>query len=389
MSRRVQSGSATREAQQSLARGTKTCKSKVMNEAVNVTPVPVTFFPDYRPTNPYQTLLYESLGPEFSAAPGTIRDALSNQQETPGRPHIFHLHWEHAVFTGTGDPEIVDEFLDDLDRFRATGGKVVWTIHNLSPHDGSKTSANDDLQSGLSKLADILHLHSLSALAAARQELDLPDRNVRIIAHQNYQGAYPVFPRSVARADLGLSSAKMIVLCPGRIAPYKQPHELVEAFLKGSSPDDRLIFAGETARNFDFVLPEDERLVHRDGFATPEEVGRLHAAADFIALPYRASLTSGSAILAATLGRAVIGPDTPGLQDVVVPPRSGLVYRKGDLEGVLRTALTEDAKTWQDRGEEAAVLASARNQETVAAAWRDTMHSLARQDTGRLGGPGC
>lgn len=360
-----------------------------MNEAVNVTPVAVTFFPDYRPTNPYQTLLYESLAPEFRVDPGTIRDALARQQEAPQRPHIFHLHWEHAVFMGAGDPKVVEEFLDDVDRFRAAGGKVIWTIHNLSPHDGDKTKANDDLQSGLSKLADILHLHSLPALAVASEELDLPGRNVRIIAHQNYEGAYPVFPRSVARADLGLSSANVIVLCPGRIAPYKQPLELVEAFLNVSSSDDRLIFAGETARNFDFELPSDKRLVHMDGFATPEDVGRLHAAADFVALPYRASLTSGSAILAATLGRAVIGPDTPGLQDVVAPHRSGLVYRKGDLAGVLRSALQEDAKTWEERGNAAAMLAKARNQTTIAAAWRDTMHSLVRSVAGRMGGPGC
>ncbi|MFN3253629.1 glycosyltransferase [Roseibium album] len=358
-----------------------------MNDAANVTPVPVTFFPDYRATNPYQTLLYENLGPAFKAEPGTIEDALALQKASPGKPLLFHLHWEHAVFTGSGEPQVVDRFLDDISRFRSAGGKVIWSIHNLRPHDGHKSNANYDLQSGLSKMADVLHLHSLPAVAAARDELDLPERKIRVISHHNYEGAYPVFPRKAARAELGLSGARMVVLCPGRVAPYKQPHELVSEFLKAASPEDRLIIAGETARNFDFNLPSDARLIHREGFATPEEVGRLHAAADFVVLPYRASLTSGSAILAATLGRAVIGQDTPGLRDVVAPPSTGIIYQNGDLADALHNALDEEAETWAERGKAAAGLARARNQIAIAAAWRDVMNSLVRKDYSRLGGP--
>ncbi|WP_305984510.1 glycosyltransferase family 4 protein [Roseibium sp. MMSF_3544] len=358
-----------------------------MNENVLVNPTPITFFPDYRATNPYQTLHYESLEPAFRAEPGTIEDALERQAAAPGKPHLFHLHWEHAAFIGSRAARIIDRFLDDISRFQAGGGKVIWTIHNLAPHDEQKSAANADLQSGLAQLADVLHLHSLPALAAARSEINLPDRQIRVIAHQNYEGAYPVYARTAARTDLGLASARLVILCPGRIAPYKQPSELAEAFLAVAGSDDRLVIAGETARNFILNLPKDERLVHRDGFATPEDVGKLHAAADFVILPYRASLTSGSAILAATLGRAVVGPDTAGLRDVVAPNQTGLIYQTGDLSEALKSAVQDDAETWAARGRAAAELVSARNRTIIAAQWKDVLLSLVRPAFKSIGAP--
>ncbi|WP_434050796.1 MAG: glycosyltransferase family 4 protein [Roseibium sp.] len=345
----------------------------------------ITFFPDYRATNPYQTLLYEALEPAFRAEPGSITDALERQALASDGPNLFHLHWEHAVLVGAGTPTSVEEFLNDLGRFRETGGKVVWTIHNLAPHDTQKNTANEDLQTGLCELADILHLHSLHALTAARAEMALPEKKTRIIAHHNYEGAYPVYARNSARDDLNLSAARRIVLSPGRIAPYKQPEELAEAFLAFAHPDDRLIFAGEVARNYDLKLPDDARLLFREGFATQEDVGRLHAAADFVVLPYRASLTSGSAILAATLARAVLGPDSPGLRDVIDPPKSGLIYEDGALAEALKSALDEDPGTWTDRGRHAAASAASRDRKMLAATWQDVLSSLTKSPFGRLG----
>jgi len=345
----------------------------------------ISYFPDYRGTNPYQTLLYESLEPAFTAEPGSIEDALRLQAGTPERPHLFHLHWEHAVLIGAGAPKSVEEFLDGMSQFRTAGGKVVWTIHNLAPHDRQKGAANEDLQAGLCELADILHLHSLHALTAARAELKLPERKIRIIAHHNYEGAYPVYARSAARRDLGLSEARRVVLSPGRIAPYKQPEELAEAFLALAGPDDRLVFAGELASNFNPELPDDGRLVIKKGFATQEQVGKLHAAADFVVLPYRASLTSGSAILAATFARAVLGPDTPGLRDVIDPPKTGLIYENGGLADALESALKEDTAVWTDRGRHAAEAVAARNRKTLAATWQDVLTSLTKSSIGGLG----
>ncbi|MCE6959801.1 glycosyltransferase [Cereibacter sphaeroides] len=335
-------------------------------------PCPLTWFPDYSGTNPYQSLLYGALGPTFDPQPGTIEDALAR----PARG-LFHLHWEHAVFATPGGS--AEAFLDALLAFRARGGRIVWTLHNLEPRNEALAPAIADLRSGLVELADAIHLHSLPALAAARRVLALPPGKVRIIPHASYDGAYPVLHRGPAREALGLAEARMVLLLPGRLAAYKQPGALAAAFRSVAGPQDRLLLAGEAVPGTVPADPGDARILVLPGFAPPEVVSRCHAAADLVALPYDRSLTSGSAVLAATLGRGVIGPDLPGLRDVVEPPRTGLLYDPAEEEGLARaiaTALGEGAEVWARRGEAARALAAARDLRFVAAAWRDLFGSL-------------
>lgn len=341
-------------------------------------PCQLTFFPDYRSANPYQALLYDQrLGPGIEGLPGTVTDALQRQAAHADRPAIFHLHWEHATLT---EPRASAEaVLNDIATFRDRGGRVIWTIHNLFPHDPGLRARTADLQAGLIELADVLHLHSLPATAAARRHLALPARKIRIIPHPNYAGAYPHVSRAVARPALRLPDASMVVLMPGRIAAYKRPADLVTAFLGAAGPEDRLIVAGHRAAGTRLEIPADPRVIIREGFAAPEEVSSLHAAADLVALPYAQSLTSGSAILAATLGRAVLGPDLPGLRDAVEPPRTGLLYdpdAEGALAAALAAALAEGPGIWAARGAEAARLAAARDGGMIAAAWRDLIAGL-------------
>lgn len=52
-------------------------------------PVPLCWFPDYRDTNPYQTLLYEGLGPTLAPEPAPLAEALDRQAKVAGGRMIF------------------------------------------------------------------------------------------------------------------------------------------------------------------------------------------------------------------------------------------------------------------------------------------------------------
>ena len=56
------------------------------------------FFPDYRLADPYQSLLAAALSPAVTPRPGGIAEALDIA--VAGRPVVFHIHWEDAVFAG-------------------------------------------------------------------------------------------------------------------------------------------------------------------------------------------------------------------------------------------------------------------------------------------------
>ena len=342
-------------------------------------PVNLLFYPDYRDANPYQSLLYGALGPAITAQP--VPDFARFFADTGGsrRGGILHLHWENAAIQQDGmSPE---GFLDALSAFRGGGGRIVWTMHNLLPHDPRTRATAEQIRTGLMTLADIIHLHSLPALAAAMDHHALPLEKVRIIAHGNYDGAYPVIRREDARAALNLTDAGTVLLLPGQIRAYKGAGDLVSAFLQVAGPQDRLILAGHRMADVaDLVLPDDPRIMAQFGFASATDLARAFAAADIVVLPYVDSLTSGSAILAQTLGRGVLGTDTPGLRDAVAMPGAGTLFdaRGPDaLASALRHALEEGPEVWRKRGETAAQAARARNWAVLGAAWRSVFRDLA------------
>lgn len=348
-----------------------------MHHQGRTAPVSVCYYPDYRGTNPYQAILYEAMRPFAACRAAPISEALAAQRAAPDETIVFHLHWEHQVLIDKD--HTVEAFLDDLAAFREAGGRVVWTVHNLIPHERYAEQDVADLIGALHLAADVIHFHSLNALQAACAARAVPLSKVRIIPHGNYAGHYRPVPRAEAREALGLGEAAMVALLPGRIGPYKAPGETVAAFLDAAGPEDRLIVAGHFVNGLTLETGDDPRILLRPGFATAEGLALYHGAADIVLLPYRRSLTSGSAILAATLGRGVLGSDTEGLRDAVLPGLTGTLFDADDpgaLASALKQALREGPETWQRRGRIAATHAAVRDREIIGAAWKDVLTAL-------------
>ncbi|MEW9920241.1 glycosyltransferase [Marimonas sp. MJW-29] len=348
-----------------------------MLKARRSAPIPLVFYPDYRAMNPYQTQLYAALRPFAAAKSGSAADALQLLDNNAERPVLFHLHWEHQVLIDAR--QTVESFLDGLAAFRDAGGKIIWTLHNLSPHEKYPEQDLADLIGGLTGLADVIHLHSLEAFVAARQDRTLPATKIRVIPHGNYRGSYPVVSRDSARAALGIENAGMVLLLPGRIAQYKNPQGVVAAFQRIAGPDDRLIVAGHFVDGLQLDTNSDIRILLKEGFASAEDLAAFHAAADLIVLPYVRSLTSGSAILAATLGRGVLGPSCPGLRDVVSSGATGVLYDPAGedaLADAMARAMSEGPDTWRARGRAAAKAVEARDADIISGAWRDLITGI-------------
>ena len=141
-----------------------------------------------------------------------------------------------------------------------------------------------------------------------------------LIHHGNYVGQYPEagarWPRAVPA--LGLRGEARVLLLFGRLGRYKGGAELLEAFAALDDPGLWLVIAGKQVD----PLTGARRAAGRryagaswceDRFIPPEQVPRLFHAADMAVLPYRASLTSGTALLALSQARPVLAPAFPRL----------------------------------------------------------------------------
>ncbi len=297
------------------------------------------FFPDYRGSVPYQDLLARALEPWAASGPGSVTDAL---EATGTGPVVFHLHQEDAVtatLSGDAAREAVGLFLAELDAFRACGGRLVWTMHNSAPHEDREPELAQALRAALAVRADLLHVHGAIGARIACA-LGAPERRIVIVPHPDLAPGYPDdITDAAARRYFHLTAEHTVFAFLGAMRAYKGLDALASAFdrLCPSRPEARLIMAGRqpASREARYVVPSPQVLLvprHVED-ATVQYVLR---AADFVVLPYRRILSSGSAALALGFGRPLIVPDLPPLLEVVRAGQEAIVYRADDADGLLR-----------------------------------------------------
>lgn len=312
--------------------------------------------PDYSRDNPYQRLLADALAAEGVRVTG---GRTGRRQPAPillawlraGRPPVLHLHWVHEYLKGRGaGPSRLSRIrlAAQLRLLRALGVRIVWTVHNLGGHDGARHPDEMAAQREVVRAAHAVICHCAAARAAAIAAWGLTPAEAEklvVIPHGSYAGVYPAAPdRADARRMLGLPADARVLAFVGTIRGYKGTDELVAALGALPDPAIRLVIAGQprggdaAGARLRAAASADPRIVLRLGRVPDAELGLLFAAADAAVLPFRDILTSGSAILALTFGRAVVAPALGCLPETI-PADAGVLYDP-DAPGALPAAIT-------------------------------------------------
>ena len=304
----------------------------------------VVYFPDYSPSNPYQALFYSSVSDVYAAHPGSIAAALWRQKQAAlDETVIFHLHWEDAIYkhvkgTSADKTSLIETFFDRAQIFKSHGGVFVWTIHNKSPHDTTDTHLHQLVSRRLSVLADGIHLHSTAAAEEVRELFQLDQRRLYIVPHGNY---WPVIDKHLSKEDarqqLGIPKNRRIFTLFGRMLAYKGGAALIDAFRSiGEATNSDLWICGKQIDRIKLDGLTAEEIAHikvRDEFLPQGELNLHLTASDFVVLPYQSSLTSGSIILAFSLGRPVITPYLNAFREIT-SSRNAIRYDQDSEDGL-------------------------------------------------------
>ena len=311
--------------------------------------------------NPYIGLLSEGLtraGAAVSVTRLLTPEALSDTE----RPDVIHLHWIEGYERGASIGRLArlsaigplrdwlrwSQFaalLDMLARFRAEGGRVVYTAHNLDPHEATGWPERRALTS-IIRQADVVHAHDNATASELAQRFGRRER-VAVIPHGHYIDAYPnTIHREAARAHLDLPHDAFVYACVGLMRPYKGFEELIPAFR--ALDDDRacLLIVGKAhnpryAERLAELARGDARIRLEPRFLPGDELQVYFNAADIVALPYRQITTSGAAILAFSFGAPVIAPAIGAFPDLLNTER-GVLYPPAALGAALREASARD-----------------------------------------------
>jgi beta-1,4-mannosyltransferase len=288
---------------------------------------------------------------------------------------VLHLHWLARVLRGVTDEteglERVSSFVAALDAFRMAGGEIIWTVHNVLPHDTAYPALDRALRKAVIARAGLVHVLSAGTVEAAAPAYEIPVAKVLHVPHPAYLGVYADdVTETDARKRYGLGPDDVVYGFVGNVRPYKAVDDLVNAFetiTAGPPRVDgrrrRLLVAGlpsahpeiaelvaRMERNSDIVV--DARRIPADDLSVPLR------ASDIIVLPYRESLNSGALLLALSFGRPVVAAASPGVTETVNED-AAITFTAGD-RGALAEALIGADRLMTPEAREAAIATARR-----------------------------
>jgi beta-1,4-mannosyltransferase len=323
--------------------------------------------PGWTSGNPYLSQLRDCLEQQgvevkFRDIPGGMFP-ISRIALTEKSAGIIHLHWisdliAPAVWSGSRWKVYVKAALlyADVMLARAMGRRVVWTIHNLVSHESSNGESELIARRFLARAASRVILHSASALAMVERVYGVAIRSkASVVRHGNYSASYAMdADRATAlRTRFEIADNETVILFLGALRPYKGVERLIRA-VRAAPPHRRLkcIIAGkpmaaEYARTLQALAEGSDRVRLALGFVDENDVAALHELADAVVIPFERTLTSGSAVLAMTMGKALILPSEASVLDLI-DERGG--YYFGSDEGLVEILSSLDRSALKKMG---------------------------------------
>jgi glycosyltransferase involved in cell wall biosynthesis len=238
------------------------------------------------------------------------------------RPDLVHLHLTNSIA------------LFYLFLLRRLGIPVVFTVHNVTPHE--KIHWQKSILKSLYRQADLLIAHSEVDATRLEKEFSHSRDHTVVIPH----GSYGFFASGVtsssqesARRALKLAPDDEVVLFFGYIREYKGLDVLLDAWpsVVAARPRARLLVAGDPLN-----LPTERRvelesqlramgaIVHFSYIPFDHVVGYFQAA-DTLVMPYRKLSQSGVLFLGLSMGLPVVATAVGGLPETLTDGESALL----------------------------------------------------------------
>ena len=202
--------------------------------------------------NPYTWLVYQPMTEN-----GAQVVDFSFYKALPSAVDIFHVHWPEGIFWNRFSrsyPWIANLYAERLIRaissVRRSGGAIVWTSHNLRPHEPLNATHERIWAHFFPRFRSMVDLvinltAELEALVRAAYP-DIEASRFAVISHPHYRTAYPkALALGEARAAIGVPGDDFVLCCAGSIRPSKGILEFAEVFISAKANDERLIIADE------------------------------------------------------------------------------------------------------------------------------------------------
>jgi glycosyltransferase involved in cell wall biosynthesis len=229
---------------------------------------------------------------------------------------------------------------------RALGMKLVYTVHDLLPHDSGERHKNTFVR--LYKLVDVLICHAETAKERLISDFGVAPDRIWVIPHGPFFYDFASSRGTEIRTQLA-PNGECLVLWQGFIFQYKGIDFLLDAWarVRQAGANARLIIAGagspdllEAIRKQAVTLDLGSSVLFDFRFLPLEEMIALYQAADILVYPYKAITASGSLLTGITQGKAIIATALPTFTEVLKDRENAMLVEYGDTDGLALRLLT-------------------------------------------------
>lgn len=251
------------------------------------------------------------------------------------RPDIIHVQWIPLVAEG------IPVELWFLKLARQRGIKLVYTVHNLLPHD-SEPSVKETFAE-VYALMDGLICHTRESKDQLIEEFGLDAAKIWVIPHGPLFYEYQPMDRAEAKRRIGLSPQQCVVLYQGLVRPYKGIDFLLDAwkYVQASQPRARLVIAGRgEERHMEVVKAKVDAIGGHSSvrldlrYITSDELPIYYQAADIAVYPHREITQSGSLMTGMAFGKPIVATTLPGFREALEDYDRAFEVEYGDVDGL-------------------------------------------------------
>jgi glycosyltransferase involved in cell wall biosynthesis len=250
----------------------------------------------------------------------------------------------------------------NLECAKSSCASVVYTVHNVLPHD-TGDRYRDAFQQ-LYQLPKALICHTESSRDQLVEDFGVPSQKVWVIPHGPLSQEVTFIPREEAQSRLQLDSERPLCLLFGFIRPYKGVEFLIDSwrYVKEQEPSARLMIAGQPENGYGERLSNKikeleltQEIETRFEFLPQEKLNLYIQAADVLVYPYRSITQSGALLTGLTTGKPVVATSVGGFSEMIQHNQTGVLIDYGNEEQIAKELvdLLQDSKRREQLGQAA------------------------------------
>lgn len=297
------------------------------------------------------------LGKSYQAIGAQVIYGRDNLFQCSVKVQIIHINWPESIYRWavSGSPEKkAQEMLAALGEFKKKGTKIIWTVHNLYPHEHKDDLLDISVYQRVIELSDLIVHRCSESIKLLKKTYQVPGSISNIICYGENSENIPNDVSALrARERLKIASDSFVFLQFGYIRQYKGVFHIIRAFWSVSLRKKILVIAGsyQAASSrwavFDLILLKiiskfDRRIKVETRWVDDTEIQYYMNASNCIVLGNLSGLNSGVVGLAMRFGKLVVGPKIGCIPDRLGQGENLIYENQSQLIQAMQQAGTMD-----------------------------------------------